>query len=300
MMKDYVGSDVSLLTAGNGNSYNTFPVHKVAIQVDKQSVLKNGTVNPSDSIVDAIRFSIPKNNLYKNDLAILNVIAANKWQRPIYFTMPYGELGFGNYIRRDGLSYRLVPVENSNVNTDWTYNVMMTKFGFGNANIPNVYFDEENRRHLNTIRKAEVDLAFDLLNKDKKDSARKVLQRCDKMMLQENFPYGMVSRGNDHNQLSLAVMQAAYLADDKALGEKVGNSVKKDLQQQMKYYNSLSGWQAEGLAYEKQNAQEILDRLSQVQQVLGGNKTTTPEKTGELKAAADSTDTAKPATDTPK
>ena len=228
--------------------------------VDKQFVLNNGTVNANDSVVDAVRFTIPKNNLYKNDLAILNVIAANKWKRPIYFTMPYGELGFGNFIRRDGLSYRLVPVENCNVNTDWTYNVLMKKFGFGNANIPGVYFDEENRRHLNTIRKAEVDLAFDLINKNKKDSAKSVLERCDKNMLQQNFPYGMVSRGNDHNQLSLAIMQAAYLADDKPLAEKVGNSVKTDLQQQIKYYNSLTGWQADGLNYEKQNAQQILDR----------------------------------------
>ena len=115
-------------------------------------------------------------------------------------------------------------------------------------------------------------------------------------MLQQNFPYGMISRGNDHNQLSMAVMQAAYLADDKTLAEKVANSVKKDLQQQMKYYNSLSGWQATGLAYDKQNAQETLDRLTQIQQVLGGNKAVTPETGTELKPI----DTTPPKTDTPQ
>jgi transmembrane protein TMEM260 (protein O-mannosyltransferase) len=297
MMKDYVGTDASLVGAQNGNQYNTFPVHKVALPVDKQLVLGNGTVNANDSVLDAVRFTIPKNNLYKNDLAILNIIAANKWKRPIYFTMPYDELGFASYIRRDGLSYRLIPVQNSTVNTDWAYNVVMKKFGFGNANLPNVYFDEENRRHLNTIRKAEVDLAFDLINKNKKDSAKSVLELVDKNMLQQNFPYGMVSRGNDHNQLSLAIMQAAYLADDKPLAEKVGKSVKTDLQQQIKYYNSLSGWQADGLSYEKQNAQDILDRLIQVQQILGGSKAPTPEATGELKPPPDTT---KPPTDSQK
>ncbi len=116
-------------------------------------------------------------------------------------------------------------------------------------------------------------------------------------MLQQNFPYGMVSRGNDHNQLSLAIMQAAYLADDTTLATKVANSVKKDLQQQMKYYNSLSGWQADGLNYEKQNAQQILDRLNQMQQVLGGAKPSVPEKTNIL---SPNIDTAKPPTDNPK
>ncbi len=65
--------------------------------------------------------------------AILNIIAANKWRRPIYFTSPYDELGFAQYLRTDGLTYRLVPVKNSEVNRDWAYNVMMKKFVFGNA-----------------------------------------------------------------------------------------------------------------------------------------------------------------------
>lgn len=292
MMKNYVGSDVSLTQAQNGNQYNTFPVHKVAIPVDINTVRRNGTVNATDSVVDAVRFVIPKDNLLKNDLAMLNVIAANKWQRPIYFTMPYSELGFGNFIRRDGLSYRLVPVENSSVNTDWTYNVVMKKFGFGNANVPGVYYDEENRRHLNSIRRAEVDLAFDLINKNKKDSARSVLERCDKEMLQQNFAYGMTSRGNDHDQLSLAIMQAAYLADDKTLAEKVSRSVKTDLQQQMKFYNSLTDWRADNLNYEKQNASDMLNKLTQMQQMF---KTKNPAlENGSLINQVDSGDTAQP------
>lgn len=293
MMKNYVGTDASLVQAQNGNQYNTFPVHKVAIPVDKSLVESNGTVNPDDSVVDAVKFTIPKDNLLKNDLAMLNIIAANKWKRPIYFTMPYGDLGFGDFIRRDGISYRLVPVENSSVNTNWSYEVFMQKFGFGSANIPGVYFDEENRRHLETIRRAEVDIAFDLVNKNKKDSAKNVLERGDKEMLQQNFPYGMTSRGNDHDQLSLGVMQAAYLADDKALAEKVARSVKTDLQQQIKYYNSLDGWRADNLAYEKQNAQDLLTKLDQMQQMFGaGGKN--PLENGSIIKAVDSGDTAQP------
>jgi hypothetical protein len=211
--------------------------------------------------------------------------------------MPYGDLGFGNFIRRDGLSYRVVPVENSGVNTNWSYDVFMKKFAFGNANIPGVYFDEENRRHLNSIRRAEVDIAFDLINKGKKDSAKSILERADKEMLQQNFPYGMTSRGNDHNQLSLAVMQAAYLADDKPLAEKVARSVKTDLQQQIKYYNSLTDWRADNLNYEKQNAEDLLNKLNQMQQML--NEKTPALENGSLIKPVDSGDSAPP-TDTPQ
>lgn len=297
MMKNYVGTDASLTQAQNGNQYNTYPVHKVAIPVDKSVVEANGTVNAKDSVVDAVRFTIPKDNILKNDLAMLCVIAANKWKRPIYFTMPYGDLGFGNFIRRDGISYRLVPVEGSTVNTDWSYQVFMNKFGFGNADMHGVYFDEENRRHLNTIRRAEVDIAFDLINKGRKDSAKAILERTDKEMLQENFPYGMTSRGNDHDQLSLAVMQAAYLSGDSALAVKVGKAVKTDLQQQIKFYNSLDGWRADNLAYEKQNAQDMLTRIDQMQQAMS-LKTPNIEN-GQLLKAVDSGDSAQP-TDTGK
>src|SRR5262249_30015185 len=162
-----------------------------------------------------------KKTLYKNELAILNIIAANNWKRPVYFTMPYNDLGFGAYLRKDGLAYRLVPVEHSEVNTDYMQNVVMHKFGYGNAQVPGVYFDEENRRQLNIIRRAHAELAIGLINKNRNEEARKVLERADRMMQQQNFPYGMASRGNDHNRMSLFFLQACYAAGDTPLATKV-------------------------------------------------------------------------------
>ncbi len=57
--------------------------------------------------------------------------------------------------------------------------------------------------------------------KVRKEEARKVLEKADKMMLQENMPYGMISRGNMHNRNSIAFLEACYRADDKALAAKV-------------------------------------------------------------------------------
>ena len=273
MMKNYVGRDDAdkMIDRGGDQLSNTFPVHKVSVPVDKAVVLKNGTVNPTDSIVDAVNFDIPKNVLLKNESAVLNVIAANKWKRPIYFTNFYDELGFGGYLRRDGLTFRLVPVYNSRVNTDWMFDKVMNKFGFGNMNLPGVYADEENRRNLNFIRQAFGELALDLAGKNRKDDARKVLGRVDNMMLQENFPYGMVSRYNMHNKLGLLLLQAAYEADDKPLIAKINKSIKTDLQQQMRYYNSLDGWKADGMQYEKETAQRLLQTIDAMEKQFSGN-----------------------------
>jgi len=258
VMKNYVGKD------NPDNDYN-FPVKNVTVPVDAAAAIKNGTVNATDSVLSSLDFSLPRNALMKNESAVLNIIAANNWKRPIYFTNAGAELGFDQYLRRDGLSYRLAPVKNSKVNTDWMLDKLTNKFAFGNANKPGVYFDEENRRHLGGIRSAYAELAIDLAAKNRKEEAKAVLNKVDKMMHESNFGYGLTSRGNLHNRNSLLFLEACYLAGDQALIQKVSAAVKKDLEQQVKYYNTLSGQKADNMAQEKQTAETYLQALGQMQ-----------------------------------
>jgi hypothetical protein len=255
LMKEYAGSDDpnKMISLQNGETANAYPTRFVSIPVDGALVKSNGTVNATDSIVNELRFEIPKRTLYKNDAAILNIIASNKWKRPIYFTSPYGNLGFEKYLRMDGLTYRFVPIENKEVNRmtavndEWVKDKMMNKFVFGNADKPGVYYDEENRRHLNSIRGAYAQAAISLAENNKKEDAKRLLEKCDKMMLNENFAYGMVSRYQQHNDISRQFLLAAYLAGDTVLAEKVAKSLKKDLEQQLAYYNSLDENKADNL-----------------------------------------------------
>lgn len=289
LMKNYVGSDDPAVKEdrGGGEALNTYPVKKVSVPVDKLLVQKNGTVNATDSVVSELRFDIPKGAMVKNDLALLNIIAANKWNRPIYFTSPGAELGFDQYIRRDGLSFRLVPVMNSRVNTDWMMDKAMNKFAFGNANVKGVYFDEENRRHLNTIRSAYTELAIDLVGKGRKEDARKVLEKVDKMLDQSNFAYGMTSRGNLHNRNSLLFLEACYMAEDTTLIKKVAASVKTDLQQQIRYYNTLDGVKADNMSEERRSADNYLKGMEQIQ-IMYNPRIRIPGKLMSADAAKDS------------
>ncbi|MFZ1368756.1 MAG: DUF2723 domain-containing protein [Ferruginibacter sp.] len=297
MMKDFAGSDDPNKTeqGNDGNPIHIFPSKRVSIPVDINTVRANGTVNANDSVVSQVVFEINKRALFKNDAAILNIIAANKWKRPIYFTsQDAGGLGFQNYIRQDGLTYRLVPVQNTDpnatpVNDGWAYDKMMTKFASGNADKPGVYFDEENRRHLNSIRMAYAVAAQDLAQKNKKEEARKMLNKVDKMMLEENFPYGMVSRNQQQNYISLLMLQASYSAEDTVLAAKITRSLKKDLEQQISYYNSLSDDRLGNFDYladqsgrrggEKNTAEQFLMRIMQLEQqykAVSGMPTETP------------------------
>jgi Protein of unknown function (DUF2723) len=244
VLKDVVGSDEerNMVSMQSGDLANVFPSKKVSVPVDVEYVKKNMKFNPGDSIVSELKLDIGKNYIQKNDLALLSLIAANNWRRPLYFTSTseLRALGLDKYLRMEGLAYRLVPVEGSVAENDIAYKNIMEKFVYGNANKKNVYFDEENRRHLNSIKLAHATVAKSLITYGQSDSAKKILQRFDQMVLDSNVPYGMTSnRGNFHNSVSLEFLDAAYRSGDLVLAKKVHASLKKDLEQQLTYYRSL-------------------------------------------------------------
>jgi hypothetical protein len=66
------------------------------------------------------------------------------------------------------------------------------------------------------------------------------LEHFDRNVLESNFPYGMTSnRGNDHNRISMSFLLACYRSNDQKLAAKVAGSVRKDVEQQLRYYNAL-------------------------------------------------------------
>ncbi len=297
VMKDYAGSDDPAKGAeiNDGDIINGFPTQNVMVPVDSALVRKNGTVNANDRVVDAVRFKISKNYIYKNDAAILNIIAANKWKRPICFTSPYGELGFDRYLRQDGLTYRLVPIDNggaTQVNADWILETMLNKYSFGNAQTPGVYFDEENRRHLNSIRLAFAQAAGSLAEMDRKEDAKKLLHRCDSMLNVANIPYAMPGRYQQHNQISMQMVYASYRAGDNKLAEKISGMLKKDMEQQIAYYNTLSEKFQGSLAPEMERIDNFLKGLGQMEQQFKMMSQVVPA-TAPVQVAP-TTDTAKP------
>jgi hypothetical protein len=240
----------------------SFPVKKFSIPVDTALVRQNGTVNPDDVVLPELKIEINRNGLQRNDLIILNIIAANHWKRPIYFTSPFGDLGFNQYLRKDGMSYRLVPVENKYMQGNWEvdkamrenrlggsmvrdnnlaviYDNLMKHFAFGNADKPGVYFDEENRRHLLAIRTLFGEAAGNLADAGRTDEALKLLEKSEKGIHTDNFPYAMVSRYNNHNQAALVYLEAFYKAGKKEEAEKIRQAIRKDLEQQKSYYQYM-------------------------------------------------------------
>jgi len=256
IMKDVIGP--MLLTEDKANVQATYPVRKFLIPVDSAAVTKYGVVNATDTTFQQMQIDLPegKNYLTLDQLTILNIIAANGWKRPIYFTSPYGELGFGQYLRKDGLTYRLVPVKNSFPQQNWivdqalrgtairdnNLDVMyknLQKFTAGGADKPGVYFDEENRRHLLSVRSVFAELAGNMADKGRKPEALELLNKSEGLISTVNMPYAMVSRYNSHNQTALIYLEGAYKAGDTKLVNTLRTAIRKDLMDQKAYYDYM-------------------------------------------------------------
>jgi hypothetical protein len=308
--------DVMKNVLGKGDNVNSFPVKRFIVPVDTAFLRKSGIVNPTDELVSPMPFELPenKNDLNRADLIIMNIIAANNWKRPIYFTSPWGDLGFGQYLRKDGLSYRLLPVKNSfpqqnwvvdaamrqariggtairDNNTDKMYENLMQKFRFGGANIPGTYFDEENRRHLLSIRSTFAEAAGNMADKNRKPEAINLLNKAEAGISTENLPYAMVSRFNFHNQAAIIYLEAAYKAGDQKLAQKLNAAIKKDLDDQKKYYEYLRTEHEDMYQSLAQEAQvnEIVQQVFDAVQQKYTQKTPVVEHPEAVGAAADST-----------
>jgi hypothetical protein len=179
----------------------------------------------------------------------------------------------------------LVPVKNSDINTNWAQDKLMNKFVFGNADKVGVYFDEENRRHLNSIRAAYAQAAVNFAQTGRKEEAKQMLNKCDKMLDPSNMPYGLVSRNQQHNQTSLMFVYGAYLAGDMALAQKSGNALKKDMEQQQAYYSGLSENRRMALEYEQQRNENMLRSLLAMEQEFAAKPAINPEVTTPVQTA---------------
>ena len=110
-------------------------------------------------------------------------------------------------------------------------------------------------------------------------------------MSPDNFPYAMVSRFNSHNQTALIYLEAAYKSGNTQLAQKLSTAIKKDLDDQKKYYEYLRTEKEEmflSLAQEAQVNEMMQQVFDEVQKNYTQPKTVT-EHPENVNQAADST-----------
>ncbi|MBE0678472.1 MAG: DUF2723 domain-containing protein, partial [Bacteroidales bacterium] len=185
------GSDVSKLKMYGEDIYY-IPTRTVRIPVNAAKVIANGTVRPEDAdkIVPYIDIHLKGSWIMKSQLMVLDIIAHNDWERPVYFVagMHDDAMGLEEYFQLEGLAYRLVPVKGVNrgwleygrIDTEILYDNMMNRFMWRGAAEPDVYIDYYHMRTLTVIRTRlnHARLAKSLVAEGDTARARAVIDRC--------------------------------------------------------------------------------------------------------------------------
>jgi len=197
------GDDGDMVTLSNGDSYNYIPSKKISIPVNKQNCLKCGTLDSRNEgrALSELHWDIPKNYFTKSDLVIMDILAANNWERPVYFAAsgsPNDYISLDKYMRLEGFAYRIVPYEvkpeaheTGEIDTKLMYDNMMNKFKWGRMEEPDVIIEENNRRQISImdIRGMMSRLAERLVTEGDKDKAQAVLKKCLALMPSDKVSY---------------------------------------------------------------------------------------------------------------
>ncbi len=202
---DFIGSDnpFSLLSTQEGKNVNFIPTRKFYVSVDSVRVLNNRTVKPTNAklMVHRLEGKLSGGYLTKSDMIVMDIIANNNWQRPIYFaaTGHSGTIGLEDYLQLDGFAYRLVPIstkaasssEKGRIDPDILYDKYMNVFQYGRMNQPDVYMDNYQLRTLSVVRLRYrfARLANSLADEGDTARAEKVLDKIVELTPDSNIPY---------------------------------------------------------------------------------------------------------------
>lgn len=269
---NFVGMDDSKYLvdiSGRGDFVNYFPTDKVLIDVDTSVVLANGTVKEyfRDRLLSPVIWEITETDAFKNDLAIMDLLATSKWSRPVYFstTVPSTQYnGLEKFFVQEGMAYRIVPINTDNsqggdygiIDHVVMYDNMMNRFRWGNADDPSVYLDENNKRMFSNFRRLFGNLGRALLAEGDTiravEAVRKGLEIVPAVKLEHDF-------------FSIGLAEVLVKGGQKEEGLMLAGDIINHAREYLEYAVSLDPGKRYGLDYPTGiNMQALLDlyRLS--------------------------------------
>ena len=234
------------LSLANGEKMKFFPSKKIKLAVDKAACLKYGIVPEylAGKMVDTIYWTIRSNQLYKNDVMLLDLVANNHWRRSLSFVSPSSVnycFNIDTFALVQGWVYKFMPVKASKadyipnmggVDPLTSYNLMMNKFAWGNMNDPHVYVDPESLSEQATPKTNMYRTAQSLMNIGKYDEAIKLMDKYFILFPGSKYPYDMYT---------LPFAELYYKAGEPAKANKIMERIGQIYAQNLDYYYTFSG-----------------------------------------------------------
>jgi hypothetical protein len=200
------------------------PTRNFVVKIDSAAVRRDATLAdvPDSLLLKELRFTLgnsywelpgaklpqgaSRDAMYKDMLAVLDIVANNINSRPIYFAVTVREdkiAGLRNYLRLEGLGLRIVPMRTQssptfpgvmgygNVSTDRCFDIIMNQWQWGN-------FDDENHKtfvdrsygpSVSAMQLIMLRTADALAKEGKKEQAVALLKKFFDVFPNNNFPW---------------------------------------------------------------------------------------------------------------
>lgn len=265
---DFIGNDANLRSMGGGEKISILPTKNFYIPVDLEKTREMGLHTEADSafVSDRLEWRISRSYLMKNQMMVLDLLATNDWERPIYFavtTGPDSYLNLQNYFKLEGLAYRLTPVESpenrnpntfGTVNTERMYTNIMEKFKWGGMDSEDqIYMDENNLRLTNSIRLQFAALSDQLIEEEKIEMAGDVLDKTFEVMPHHNVPF---------DRLVVPLIENYYKIGQNEKANEIATILFDRYVEDFEYYVSLDPEWSGQLQREMQMSYAIVQRLN--------------------------------------
>ena len=238
------GNDVNQLPESQQEGV-FYPTRKIRIPVNKENVLKSGIVNPEDAdkIVPYIDIDLPESAILKNQMMMLDIVANNDWERPIYFTGgSYSDseyLWMKKYLQLEGLVYKLVPIKTDlgkdnpylmgRIDADLMYDIV-TQWNWGNSESPEIYHDPETRKNSISFRSNMARLSEQLINEGKKNKAKTIIDLALEKMPLDYFGF---------YSLMVPFVDGYYSIDEIEKAQELSRNIGFKYYDRLNYFSSL-------------------------------------------------------------
>ena len=240
-----------------GDTLNYINTRNIKMRVNK-------TLYPN--ALDSIQWRLRGNYLLKDQLIVLDMLAHNNWERPVYFAvnMPSNcYSGLDDYLQLEGLAFRLVPYKNPreegslmmrpHINETKCYDQVVNQFLWGGLSDLDVHADETVARMFGEpMRTTCAQIAMALAESGKSKAAIDVIRTCAAEIPASQFA---------PDQAWIEMVNAAYLAGDRKLAADLSRIAFDHFLEYYRWYVTLPRYT--GDLGEKENALITLSLLAE-------------------------------------
>ena len=202
-LMSFMSSSVTTTKFKNGNEYLPYiPTNHFKFTVNKQNAIGCKIVEPKDfnKIETTMDWTIKNTQaIYQNEIAILDIVFCTNFKRPIYFATTVSDdsfLGLEKYFQLEGLAYQIVPIkydtykdyDYGKVNTNSLYHKLKYKFCYSNLDNDSIILSSSHLQMISNFRNHYTKLAAALIDENKPDSAKEIVNLCFKRFPAKKIP----------------------------------------------------------------------------------------------------------------